>query len=67
MLSPSILIPDNWTVDEAVAVSEFIQQIAEAIWDKYDIALVTYYRQNNVSCPSDDDPHDVADFDEIPF
>jgi hypothetical protein len=62
MYSPSIPIPDDWTVDQAVAVSEFIQQIADAIWDKYAIALVTYYRENNVSCF-----HNHHSHDEIPF
>ena len=58
----SIPIPDDWTTDEAVAVFEFLKQITDTVWDKYAIALVTYYRDNTVSYCDDGDLSD-----EIPF
>ena len=62
MISSSTPIPDHWTADEVVAVYDFLRQVCDAVWDKYEVALVTYYRENTVSCFGDGDPHD-----EIPF
>ena len=58
----SIPIPDHWTTDEAVAVHEFLRQLCDAVWDKYAVALLTYYRENTTSCFDEETPND-----EIPF
>ena len=33
-------IPDDWTPEQTLAVYEFIDEILDAIWDRYAIQLV---------------------------
>ena len=59
-------LPDHWTPEQALIVYELLNDLAEAIWKRYEIPLIELLTsdldQNNAS------PHDPLDFDDpIPF
>lgn len=33
-------VPEDWTPQEALIVYEYLTQMAEAVWDRYEVALL---------------------------
>jgi len=59
-------LPDHWTPEQALVVYELLNDLAEAIWNRYETPLIELLTsgldQNNAS------QHDPLDFDDpIPF
>ena len=62
-------IPENWTGKEAIVVYDFLADIMEAIWERYEDKMVEILMQE------EDNPADLLDClepedrldDEIPF
>ena len=62
----TLRLPDNWTPAEALAVYEFLNDLAEAIWNRYEIALIDQLRNDRVY--GDTSQPDLFDFDDpLPF
>jgi hypothetical protein len=40
-----MLLPDDWTVDQALAVVEFLDDLREQIWRRYEIVLYERMRE----------------------
>ena len=64
----TVKIPENWTGKEAVAVYDFLADVMEAIWQRYDDQMLEILQDE------EDDPADQLDwlqteagYDEIPF
>ncbi len=36
----SVQVPDGWTPEQALAVYEMLHELAEAIWDRYQMPLI---------------------------
>ncbi|MEJ1355445.1 MAG: hypothetical protein RPV21_03580 [Candidatus Sedimenticola sp. (ex Thyasira tokunagai)] len=51
------MIPDYWTVREALAVYEFIDEIREEIWNRYGLQLQEQMQEEMITGPEviDDD------------
>jgi hypothetical protein len=64
MLTPSI--PDYWSPEEALAIYDFLDQILQDIWARYDLQIQEQLRADLVqeTSPQLDlfDPHDPNDF-----
>ncbi|MEA3273952.1 MAG: hypothetical protein U9Q81_01350 [Pseudomonadota bacterium] len=59
-------VPDDWTPEEALTVYEWINQMAEAIWDRYEVDLLPLVTPE----PSADDSTQPDLFDpddQLPF
>lgn len=59
-------LPDDWTPEQALAVYTLLNELAEAVWNRYEIALIELLApeldQNKVS------QRDLFDFDDqLPF
>jgi hypothetical protein len=59
-------LPDHWSPEQALAVYELLNDLAETIWNRYEIPLIELLTSeldyNN------DSQHDLFDFDDpIPF
>jgi len=59
-----LLIPDDWTPEQAQAVFEILDDLRERIWEQYARSLQELYRQPRL--PNETDPRFVIDPDE-PF
>lgn len=35
-----VFVPDNWTGEQAIAVHEFLETLATAIWDRYETEML---------------------------
>jgi len=64
----TVKIPENWTGKEAVVVYDFLADVMEAIWQRYDDQMLEILQDE------EDDPADQIDWllqetgcDEIPF
>ncbi len=62
----TLQLPDYWTPEQALAVYEFLTELADALWNRYEIPLIellkTELEQNDPPEP------DLSDFDDpIPF
>ena len=62
----TLQLPDHWTPEQALAVYEFLTELADALWNRYEIPLIQLLApeldQNN------DSQLDLFDFDDsIPF
>ncbi len=64
----TVKIPENWTGKEATIVYDFLADVMEAIWERYDEQMV------EILMHEEEDPIDQMDwqepeesFDEIPF
>jgi hypothetical protein len=58
-------IPDYWTLEQALAVVEFIGDVREAIWAHYGDELIDAYRQQHLADsggPSSGKPPDASSF-----
>ena len=55
-------LPDDWTPEQALAVYELLNQLAETIWNRYEIPLIELlvpeYNDNDPSQP------ELFDFDD---
>ena len=59
-------LPDYWTPAEALAVYELLNDLAEAIWNRYEVELIEHLRNDRVY--GDTSQLDLFDFDDpIPF
>ena len=64
----TVEIPENWTGKEAIVVYDFLADIMEAIWERYEDNMV------EILMLEEDNPTDLINclepedsFDEIPF
>ncbi len=59
-------LPDHWTPQQALAVYELLNNLAETIWNRYEIPLIEL-----LTCELDQNDasqYDLFDFDDpIPF
>jgi hypothetical protein len=57
------LIPDHWSADQVLAVAEFLQDLLDTLWDRYEVRFV------GLCSPDDRDPshepHDRSDLDDL--
>ncbi len=62
----SVEIPDDWSPQQALAVYEFLNDVAELIWNRYDTQIIELIRPD---LDEYDPPHlDLSDSDgDIPF
>ena len=59
-------LPDYWTPAEALAVYELLNDLAETIWNRYEVALVEQLRNDRDY--GDTSQLDLFDFDDpLPF
>jgi hypothetical protein len=62
----TLRLPDYWTPAEALAVYEFLNDLADAIWNRYEVALLEQLRSERDD--GDSSQPDLFDFDDpIPF
>ena len=52
-------IPDDWSSREALAVYEFIDEIRDAIWNRYDLQLIELMKEERITA-FDEDNDDVV-------
>ena len=58
-------LPDYWSAEQALAVYEFLSDLEQQIWDRYELQLYELLRPD---LEVDIDQLDLFDFnDEIPF
>ena len=65
----TVEIPENWTGKEATAVYDFLADMMEAIWERYDdkmVELLMHEEDNPADLLDCLEPEDRFD-DEIPF
>ncbi len=59
-------LPDYWTPEEALAVYELLNDLADAIWNRYELVLIEQLRGELDD--GDDSQPDLFDFDDqLPF
>jgi hypothetical protein len=59
-------IPDYWSAEQALAVYEFLSDLEQQIWDRYELQLYELLRPDLEEV--DSDQLDLFEFnDEIPF
>ncbi len=59
-------IPDYWSAEQALAVYEFISELQQQIWERYELQLFELLRHDLEEV--DSDQLDLFEFnDEIPF
>ena len=62
----TLRLPDYWTPEEALAVYELLNDLADAIWNRYEVALIEQLRSERDY--GDTSQLDLFDFDDpIPF
>ena len=62
----TLQLPDHWTPEQALAVYEFLTELADALWNRYDIPLIQLLAPELDQ--NDDSQLDLFDFDDsIPF
>jgi len=62
----TLRLPDYWTPAEALAVYELLNDLAEAIWNRYEVELIEHLRNDRVY--ADTSQLDLFDFDDpLPF
>ena len=63
---PPFEIPDHWSAQEALAVYELLNDIAEQIWERYDLQIIELLHPELDR--NDDEQLDLFDFNEdIPY
>jgi hypothetical protein len=59
-------IPDDWSAEQALAIYEFLSDLEQRIWDRYELQLYELLRPDLEEV--DTDQLDLFEFnDEIPF
>ena len=62
----TLQLPDDWTPEQALAVYEFLTDLADALWNRYEIPLIQLLAPELDQ--NDDSPLELFDFDDpIPF
>jgi hypothetical protein len=62
----TLRLPDDWTPEQALAVYELLTDLAEAVWNRYELVLIEQWRGERDQ--GDDSPPDLFDFDDpLPF
>ena len=62
----TLQLPDHWTPQQALAVYELLSDLTDAVWKRYDIALIGLLAPE--LDPDDPSQPDSFDFDDsIPF
>ena len=62
----TLRLPDYWTPAETLAVYELLNDLAEAIWNRYEADLIEHLRNDRVY--GDTSQLDLFDFDDpLPF
>ncbi len=56
----TLRLPDHWTPEQALAVYELFKDLADTIWDRYELVLIEQLR-------GDLDPDDRAQLDLFDF
>jgi hypothetical protein len=56
----TLRLPDHWTPEQALAVYELLKELADTIWDRYELVLIEQLR-------GDLDQHDSAQPDLFDF
>ena len=63
---PPFEIPDHWSAQEALAVYELLNDIAEQIWERYHLQIIELLRPELDR--DDDEQLDLFDFNnDIPY
>ena len=61
----SVQLPDDWTPQQALAVYELLNELAETVWRRYELPLRELLRPDT---PDDSAQPDLFDFDDpVPF
>ena len=60
-----IPIPDDWSAEQALAVYEFLFELQQLIWDRYELQLYELLRPDIEE--NDTDQLDLFFNDDIPF
>jgi hypothetical protein len=62
----TLRLPDDWTPAQALAVYELLTDLADAIWNRYELALIEHLRSERDY--GDSSQPDLFDFDDpLPF
>ena len=60
----TLRLPDDWTPEQALAVYELLTDLAEAVWNRYELVLIEQWRGDQ----GDDSPPDLFNVDDpLPF
>ena len=64
-----VYIPTEWTGKQALAIWEFLEEIATAIWEVHETGILkALHIENSMLEPPDHgDDHDCMEEDDIPF
>jgi len=64
----TVEIPENWTGKEAIVVHDFLADIMEAIWERYEDEMIEILiHEENSAADLIDYLEPEDNFDEIPF
>ncbi len=58
----TLRLPDHWTPEQALAVYELLKDLADTIWDRYELVLIEQLRSD--LDPDDSAQPDLFDFDD---
>jgi len=64
---PVPIIPDDWSPEQAIAVYEFLDEVRERVWDRYQDHIIEHFR---IGCEKKKDEAHLELFpfnDELPF
>jgi hypothetical protein len=62
----AVRIPEHFSPEQALALWEFLQELSQTLWDRYEVQLVQLIRAQIQAESSE--LEDLSDFDdEIPF
>jgi len=64
---PVPIIPDDWSPEQAIAVYEFLDEVRERVWDRYQDHIIEQFR---INCHEKKDEGQLELFpfnDELPF
>ncbi len=58
----TLRLPDHWTPEQALAVYELLKDLADTIWDRYELVLIEQLLSD--LDPDDSAQRDLFDFDD---
>jgi hypothetical protein len=64
---PVPIIPNDWSPEQAIAVYEFLDEVRERVWDRYQDHIIAQFR---INCDKEKDEGQLEFFpfnDELPF
>jgi hypothetical protein len=61
------MIPDHWSPDQVLAVAEFLQDLLDALWDRYEVRFAGLVQPLSTDPDRDPshEPHDRSDPDDL--